>query len=442
MNEMTTTTATSSAEWFAKAQQLIPGGVNSPVRAFKAVGGNPPYIVRGDGPRMWDAEGREYIDLVGSWGPLILGHAHPKVLSAIVSAAQTGTSFGACSPLEVELAQRIVEAVPSVEMVRMTSSGTEATMAAVRLARAVTGRPLIVKFEGCYHGHSDPLLQSAGSGVATLELPDALGIPGAVSELTRQLPFNSIDAAAELFARDGKKIAAVIVEPVPGNMGVVPPLPGYLEALRQLCTEAGALLIFDEVMTGFRVAYGGWQDVCGVMPDLTTLGKIIGGGLPVGAFGGRRDLMQHIAPVGGVYHAGTLSGNPVAMAAGIATLDELAANQRAVYHRLETATHRLETHLRQSCENAGVPAVVQRVGSMITLFFTDGATMPPPAVTDFASAKACNAARFATYFRAMVEHGVYLPPSAFEAWFVSAAHDDPVIDAVCAAHDRAIATLG
>ncbi|MGE0433529.1 MAG: glutamate-1-semialdehyde 2,1-aminomutase [Planctomycetota bacterium] len=422
---------TRNAELFARAGKVLPGGVNSPVRAFRAVGGNPPYIVRASGARMTDADGREYIDLVGSWGPMIVGHAHPAVRNAIADALDHGTSFGACSPAEVDLAERVVARVPSVEVVRMTSSGTEATMAAVRLARAATGRSHIIKFDGCYHGHSDSLLQAAGSGVATLDLPDALGIPGAVSQLTLQAAFNDIEGVAALFAAHEGKVAAVIVEPVPGNMGVVPPRDGFLERLRELCTTHGAVLIFDEVMTGFRLARGGWQEACGVMPDLTTMGKVIGGGLPVGAFGGRRELMQQIAPAGGVYHAGTLSGNPLAMAAGCATLDLLDA---AAYTRLEAAGARLQEHLERGLRDANVKGLVQRVGSMITLFFTDR-TAP---IREFADAKACNTARFPAWFRAMLDAGVYLPPSQFEAWFLSTAHDDATIDAIGEAHVRAL----
>ena len=427
---------TRNSELLARAEAVLPGGVNSPVRAFRAVGGHPPYIVKASGARMTDADGKEYIDLVGSWGPMILGHAHPAVTSAIGEALANGTSFGACSPREVDLAERVVKLVPGVDVVRMTSSGTEATMAAIRLARAATGRSHIVKFDGCYHGHSDSLLQAAGSGVATLDLPDALGIPGAVSQLTLQAPFNDLHAVTELFDSHADKIAAVILEPVAGNMGVVPPLDGFLEGLRELCSARGALLIFDEVMTGFRLAPGGFQQACGITPDLTTMGKVIGGGLPVGAFGGKREYMQQIAPAGGVYHAGTLSGNPLAMAAGCATLDLMNADDAAAYDRLEVAGARLQEHLERGVHDAKIPALVQRVGSMITLFFTDR-----PAIRHFADAKTCDSARFGIWFREMLEAGIYLPPSAFEAWFISTAHDDATIDAIGDAHVRAVAKL-
>jgi glutamate-1-semialdehyde 2,1-aminomutase len=414
----------------------MPGGVNSPVRAFKAVRGTPPFIARGQGARMIDADGRVYVDMMASWGPLIHGHAHPTVIEAVERAARNGTSFGACQPGEVELAERICAAVPSVEMVRLTSSGTEATMAAVRLARAATGRPLIVKFDGCYHGHADPLLGGAGSGVATLELPDALGIPGLVGKLTHILPYNDEQRLRDLFKEHGSEIAAIIVEPVAANMGVVPPQPGYLQAMRELCDESGAVLIFDEVMTGFRVAPGGYQEICGVTPDLTTMGKVIGGGLPVGAFGGKRNLMSKIAPLGGVYHAGTLSGNPLATAAGVATLDLLFADDGAAYRQLATMGSNLENRLAEACRKADIPARIQRIGSMLTLFFNQGA-----AVTNFDDAKRANGDRFALYFHCMLERGVYLPPSQFEAWFISTVHDDETLEIVATAHTESLAAL-
>ena len=423
--------------WFERACRVLPGGVNSPVRAFGAVGGEPPFVVSGAGPYMYDVDENRYIDLMGSWGPQILGHAHPDIERRLERTLKLGTSFGACNPLEVELAELVCKFVPSVEMVRMTSSGTEATMAAIRLARAATGRALIVKFEGCFHGHSDPLLQSAGSGVATFNLPDALGIPGAISALTKQVPFNDAEAVRELFAEHGEEIAAVILEPVAANMGVVPPNEGFLEALRSVCDEHGALLIFDEVLTGFRVDLGGYQAVSGVTPDLTCMGKVIGGGLPVGAFGGRRELMQQIAPAGGVYHAGTLSGNPLAMAAGIGTLETLAANNGAAYTHLNRLADKLDAHLAKTFAEAGIPARVQRARSLLTVYFTE----PDKPVTNFAEAKATDTAFFARYFQAMLAEGVYLPPSNFEAWFLSTAHDDEVLHQICVAHDRALERL-
>lgn len=409
----------------ARASKSIPGGVNSPVRAYRAVGGAPPFIARGRGSHIWDADGIEYIDYVCSWGPLLLGHCHPEVAEAVREALAGGASFGAPTEREVELAEAIVEAVPSIEMVRLVNSGTEATMSALRLARAVTQRDLVVKFEGCYHGHVDSLLVKAGSGVATLGIPDTAGVPQAFADSTIALPFNSAAAVAECFERRGERIAAVIVEPVAGNMGCVPPAPGFLESLRELTLRYGALLIFDEVMTGFRVAYGGAQERYGVRPDLTTLGKVIGGGLPVGAYGGRRELMSLVAPAGPVYQAGTLSGNPLAVAAGLAMLRTLKARPQ-IYAELEEKGARLE---------AAAPAgtTVNRVGSMITWFFTESP------VTDYESAQRSDRERFARFFRAMLENGVYLPPSQFEAAFLSAAHTDSDIERTIAAL-RAFAT--
>jgi glutamate-1-semialdehyde 2,1-aminomutase len=395
---------------FERAQKSIPGGVNSPVRAFRSVGGNPPFIVRGEGSHVWDVDGNEYIDYVGSWGPLILGHRHPATMQALEDVLKIGTSFGMCTEREVELAEAIRDAMPSIEMVRLVNSGTEATMSALRLARGFTGRDLAIKFEGCYHGHVDSLLVKAGSGVATLGIPDTVGVPKAFADTTIALPFNSFDAVAECFARYGDKIAAVIVEPVVGNMGCVPPAPGFLQALREHTERHRALLILDEVMTGFRVAFGGAQQLYGVRPDLTTLGKVIGGGLPVGAYGGRADIMSKVAPSGPVYQAGTLSGNPLAMAAGLAMLRHLKAHPE-VYGQLEARGAEL-----QAAAPAGV--TVNRVGSMLTYFFTAGP------VTDYDSAKRSDTVCFAKFFRWMLDHGVYLAPSQFEAAFISAAHSE------------------
>ena len=397
----------------------IPGGVNSPVRAFRSVGGVPPFIVRGQGAHIWDADGNEYIDYVGSWGPLLLGHRHPDVLKAIEEAAACGTSFGAPTERETELAEAICDAVPSIEMVRLVNSGTEATMSAVRLARGFTGRDLTVKFEGCYHGHVDSLLVKAGSGVATLGLPDTAGVPVCFADTTIALPFNSIEAVERAFQTHGDRIASVIVEPVAGNMGCVPPLPGFLEALREVTSRHGALLIFDEVMTGFRLAFGGAQQLYGIRPDLTTLGKVIGGGLPIGAYGGRTDIMSRVAPLGPVYQAGTLSGNPLAVSVGLAMLRHLKSHPE-VYEQIDRRAARLV---------ADVPAglTVNRVGSMFTVFFCDGP------VTDFDSAKRSDTARFAQFFRFMLERGIYLAPSQFEAAFVSAAHTEQDIERTAAA---------
>jgi len=408
----------------------MPGGVNSPVRAFRAVGGTPLYIKRGRGSHVWDEDGNEFIDYVCSWGPLILGHAHPAVVEAIRSTAELGTSFGAPTEISLRLAKAVCEAVPSVEMVRMVNSGTEAVVSAVRLARAFTRRPRIVKFEGGYHGHGDALLARSGSGLATLGIPDTPGVPDAVAADTITLPYNDLSAVETAFSSVGDSIAAVVVEPVAGNMGVVPPKPGFLQGLREITRQYGALLIFDEVITGFRLAYGGAQSVYGVMPDLTTLGKIIGGGLPVGAYGGRRDIMEMVAPAGPVYQAGTLSGNPVAMAAGLATLEEL--RKPGTYQRLEELSAQLEEGLSAAAKDAGVPVTVNRVGSMLTCFFTDAP------VTDYASAKRSDTARYAGFFWAMAERGVYLAPSQFEAAFVSLAHSPEDIEATVSAAGRAL----
>jgi glutamate-1-semialdehyde 2,1-aminomutase len=412
-----------SESLFARAQAVIPGGVNSPVRAFRSVGGVPRFIERGEGSRIFDADGNSYIDYVGSWGPLLLGHRPAVVIEALREVLECGTSFGAPTEREIDLAELIRQAVPSVEMVRLVNSGTEATMSALRLARGFTGRDLTIKFEGCYHGHVDSLLVKAGSGMATLGIADAAGVPEGFASTTIPLPFNSIGAVERAFAERGDKIAAVIVEPVVGNMGCVPPAPGFLEALRELTAQHGALLIFDEVMTGFRVALGGAQQHYGIRPDLTTMGKIIGGGLPLAAYGGRADVMRKIAPLGPVYQAGTLSGNPLAVAAGLAVLRWLIAHPE-VYETLEARAAQLTAHFTTQTP----PGVtVNRVGSMFTFFFTPGP------VTNWESAKRCDTERFGKFFHFMLERGVYLAPSQFEAGFVSATHSEADIAATVAA---------
>ncbi len=422
-------TANSEA-MLAKAVQVIPGGVNSPVRACRSVGAEPVFIERAQGCHLWDADGVRYIDYIGSWGPMILGHGHPAVLDAIRKTLAKGTSFGAPTELEIELAQLIVDAVDSVQMVRMVNSGTEATMSAIRLARAVTGRDMIIKFDGCYHGHADSLLVDAGSGVATLAIAGSPGIPADFVKHTLSVPYNDIDTLRSTMERYGQKVACIIVEPVAGNMGLVPPRPGFLEALRSLCDDYGSILIFDEVMTGFRVAFGGAQSVYGIMPDLTCFGKIIGGGLPVGAYGGRRDLMQQVAPEGPVYQAGTLSGNPLAMAAGIATLKELA--KPGFYEKLDSSSEKLLQGLKQAARQAGIKVWAERAGSMLGLYFTPGP------VTDFEEAKTSDLEFFARYYKAMRNKGIYLAPSQFEALFVSAAHDQQVIEETVAAAGQAM----
>ena len=422
-----------SEELFGRAVELMPGGVNSPVRAFRAVGGTPRFIRSASGATITDVDGRTYIDYVGSWGPMILGHADAEVVTALAQAATRGTSFGAPNELEVEIAEEIIDAVPSVEMVRMVNSGTEATMSAIRLARGVTGRTKLVKFEGCYHGHGDSLLVKAGSGVATLGLPDSPGVPASLAANTLTARFNDHDSLERVFQQHAD-IAAVIIEPVVGNMGCVPPEEGYLKAVRELTSRNGALLILDEVMTGFRVARGGAQELYGVMPDITTLGKIIGGGLPVGAYGGSRDLMGYIAPAGPIYQAGTLSGNPLSMIAGLITLRRL--RDQSIYERLERATARLCDGLSAAAEDAGIETVMNRVGSMWTGFFNR------EPVTDWTTANKSDRKLFGRFFHAMLDQGVYLPPSQFEAAFVSLAHDVEIIDRTVSAARKAFQKTG
>ncbi len=423
-----------SRELFKQAQKTIPGGVNSPARAFQSVGGDPVFIESGSGSHLSDADGNSYIDYIGSWGPLILGHRHEEVTEALYSVLETGTSFGAPTEREVEMAELICELVPSLELVRLVNSGTEATMSAIRVARGFTGRDLVVKFVGCYHGHVDSLLVKAGSGVATLGLSDSGGVPAAFSATTIPLPFNSVEALEECFANHGDKIACVIVEPVVGNMGCVPPQPGYLQALRDVTAKYGALLIFDEVMTGFRVSLGGAQELYGIKPDMTTLGKVIGGGLPVGAYGGRKDVMSKVAPLGPVYQAGTLSGNPLAVAAGLAALRVL-KNSPALYNQIDEKSGRLVQGIKKAADDAGVAMTTNRVGSMFTFFFNDSP------VTDWDSSSKSDADRFAFFFRGMLERGCYLPCSQYEAAFLSAAHTDEDIVSTIDAAARVLSNL-
>jgi glutamate-1-semialdehyde 2,1-aminomutase len=419
-----------SVELLARAERVIPGGVNSPVRAFRSVGGKPVFVTRAEGAYLWGADGTRYTDYVGSWGPMILGHAHPAVLEAITKAVKNGTSFGAPTELEITFAEKVIELYPSIEMMRAVSSGTEACMAALRVARGFTGRDAIVKFEGCYHGHADFLLVKAGSGALTFGVPDSAGVPAPTAKGTITLPYNDIKALEELFAARGAEIAAVIVEPVVGNMGVVPPEKGFLEAIVALCKQHGAVSIFDEVMTGSRVARGGMQERAGVRPDMTTLGKIIGGGMPLAAYGGKRAIMEKIAPLGPVYQAGTLSGNPVAVSAALALTGLLDAS---VYEKLEVLGARLERGLVEATKKRGVEACVQRVGSMITMFFTKGP------VRSFDDAVKSDTARFGKWHRGMIERKQYWPPSQYEAAFLSAAHTEADVDATIAAADEALA---
>ncbi len=418
----------------SRAEKLIPGGVDSPVRAFRAVGGDPPFIVRGAGSRLWDADGNEYIDYIGSWGPQILGHAAPEVIESVIQAARKGTSFGASTPAEADLAELVVSAFPHMQKVRFVSSGTEATMSAIRLARAYTKRKYIVKFEGCYHGHADALLVKAGSGVATLGIPGSAGVPEEFTQFTLALPFNDVDALEQTFSKFKKQIACVILEPVVGNMGCVPPARGYLEALRAITSHDATLLIFDEVMTGFRVAFGGGQELYSITPDLTTMGKIIGGGLPVGAYGGPSQIMDLVAPLGPVYQAGTLSGNPLAMAAGYATVRYL-REHKEIYTQLDQLSGELVAGVAAAAKDAGVLMTYNRVGSMFTWFFTAGP------VTDWNSAAKSDTEAFGRFFRAMLDNGVYLPPSQFEAAFLSAAHTREDIDKTIAVAKQAFAVV-
>ena len=422
-----------SRQFQQRAETLLPGGVDSPVRAFRAVGGEPPFVVRAEGAYLWDADGNCYLDYFGSWGPMILGHAAPQVVRAIEDAAARGVSFGASTPTEADLAEMVHRAFPSVEMLRFVSSGTEATMSAIRLARAFTGRKFFVKFEGCYHGHSDALLVRAGSGIATLGIPGSAGVPEETIQHTLALPYNNVAAVEEAFNRYKNQIACVIVEPVVGNAGCIPPQPGYLEALRAITAQEGAVLIFDEVMTGFRLALGGAQELYGIQPDMTCLGKILGGGLPCGAFGGRAEIMRMLAPLGPVYQAGTLSGNPLAMAAGIATVGYLIDHRDAVYPQLEKTSAAVADGVATIARDAGVAVTTNRVGSMFTWFFSG------EAVTDYESAARSNTDQFAAFHRAMIEAGVWLPPSQFEAAFLGIAHGEEEIRATLAAAKDAMA---
>lgn len=425
---------TLSEQLFERAQKTIPGGVNSPVRAFKSVGGTPVFIDRADGAYIYDVDGNRYIDYVGSWGPMLLGHNHAAIREAVIKAAEHGLSFGAPCPAEIDMAELVSRLVPSMEMVRMVSSGTEATMSAIRLARGYTGRNTIVKFEGCYHGHADSLLVKAGSGALTLGVPNSPGVPADFAKYTLTSEFNNLPQLSELFAEHGSDIACIIVEPVAGNMNCIPPKPGFLQGLRDLCDEYGSVLIFDEVMTGFRVALGGAQAYYGITPDLTTLGKIIGGGMPVGAFGGKKAIMQQIAPLGPVYQAGTLSGNPIAMAAGLAALNEI--SQPGVYEALTAKTATLLAGLQQAAADAGVALTTNQVGGMFGIFFTDQAE-----VSSFQQATQCNVDAFKRFFHLMLKEGIYLAPSAYEAGFLSLAHSEADLTATIAAARRSFAAL-
>jgi glutamate-1-semialdehyde 2,1-aminomutase len=420
---------------FERAQHSIPGGVNSPVRAFKGVGGDPIFIQRAEGAYLFSVDNQRYIDYVGSWGPMIAGHAHPSIIRAVQDAAVDGLSFGAPTELEIELAEQICGIIPSIEMVRMVSSGTEATMSAIRLARGFTGRDKIVKFEGCYHGHGDSLLVKAGSGALTLGIPNSPGVPASLAEHTLTLDYNDSDSVKRTFAKLGGDIACIIVEPVAGNMNCIPPTEGFLESLREACDASGAVLIFDEVMTGFRVALGGAQSIYGITPDITTLGKIIGGGMPVGAFGGKREIMQQLAPTGPVYQAGTLSGNPIAMTAGLKTLEII--SQPNFYTDLSDKTHQLLSGLQEKANTAGIPFTTAQVGGMFGLFFTN-----LEKVSSFSQVMACDSKRFKRFFHGMLEQGVYLAPSAFEAGFLSSSHNEMDIQQTLNAAENVFKTLG
>jgi glutamate-1-semialdehyde 2,1-aminomutase len=409
-----------SVRLYQKAMELIPGGVNSPVRAFKAIGIPPTFVDRAKGAKIWDVDGNEYIDYIGSWGPMIVGHAHPKVIAALKEAASRGTSFGAPTALEVELAAKVKKAFPSMELVRMVSSGTEAVLSAIRVARGFTGKDKILKFEGCYHGHGDSLLVKAGSGAATFGIPDSLGVPGDLAKHTLTAAYNDLEDVKRLVDQNPDQVACIIVEPIAGNMGVVLPEEGFLNGLRKICRETGILLLFDEVISGFRAAYGGAQEVYGIKPDLTCLGKIIGGGLPVGAYGGRREIMEKVSPLGGVYQAGTLSGNPLAMTAGLATLDLI--KSKKVYQDLGVKASFLSEEITRIAEGRGIPVCVNHTTGMLTVFFTEGP------VCDYQTAKKSDTKRFAQFFIEMMNQGIYLPPSQFEAWFISLAHSQKDLD--------------
>jgi len=425
---------TSNHDLFSQAQQHIPGGVNSPVRAFKGVGGDPIFFREGKGAWITDAEGNRYIDYIGSWGPMILGHAHPDVISAVQESVTHGLGFGAPTEIEIEMADTLCELVPSMELVRMVSSGTEATMSAIRLARGFTGRDKIVKFEGCYHGHADSLLVKAGSGALTLGVPSSGGVPASLAEHTLTLIYNDLDSVRDCFAELGDQIACIIVEPVAGNMNCIPPTDGFLQGLREICDQSGAVLIFDEVMTGFRVSLGGAQEYYDVTPDLTTLGKVVGGGLPVGAFGGKREVMECIAPLGPVYQAGTLSGNPVAMAAGLSTLKLIQAPD--FHKKLSASANALVTGIKDRADKAGIPLAINQVGGMFGIFFTD-----EKEVSSFDQVVACDQERFKKFFHGMLEQGIYLAPSSYEAGFISAAHGDAEIQATLDAAEKVFSTL-
>ncbi len=424
-----------SEQLFTQAQKIIPGGVNSPVRAFNGVGGNPCFIKRAEGAYIYDADDKAYIDYVGSWGPMILGHNHPAILQAVINTAQNGLSFGAPTELEITMAEKVRELVPSMESLRMVSSGTEATMSAIRLARGYTGRDKILKFEGCYHGHADSLLVKAGSGALTMGVPNSPGIPADFAKHTLTVSYNNLDEVKEIFAKYAEEIACIIVEPVAGNMNCIPPVASFLEGLREVCDQYGSVLIFDEVMTGFRVALGGAQAHYNIKPDLTTLGKVIGGGMPVGAFGGKQEIMDYIAPVGPVYQAGTLSGNPIAMAAGLASLNELSQGDK--HEQLSAATEKLAMGFKAAAERNGISLSINYVGAMFGFFFTD----EEQPISSYQQATECDGEKFKQFFHLMLDEGVYLAPSAFEASFLSTAHTDEIIEKTLAAADKCFAQL-